>query len=289
MRLLTFIIVTLLGISPAAAQETVKPDPLLVINKFTLSSASKEARVLHYMKSVRAIQTSVVRMPAKKVRDIAEAAIYAQEQTGVDALSMIAMARMETDFRDMILINAPCKFKQRTTRCYADCGMTQHHVRGSLAYVQRECKKLAKNRKYSFLKSAEEIVSRVKWCKARPKWHKPFRRCVLNGYNMGPFYKTVRKCNRRYRCEKMRWDEQREDKDDFHRRLMACQRDRKKCRGRAGYWKQFSCFEYGARNQVRSKRTCRRCDNLRKIRTRFYNGPAKMSPLTAFLFSRISR
>ena len=217
---------------------------------------------------------------------IAEAALSAQEQTGVDANLLVAVGRMESDFRNLILLNTACKYKRRNYNCYADCGMTQHHVRGSYNYVMRECKKLARLPKYSFLKSAQELARHIIWCQDAKhiRYHKPVRRCVLNRYNMGPSYKRRERCNRQNRCGNI--DVSRyESKEVYAYAYQDCKRRRAKCRTRAAYWKKVSCFEYGARHHVRSKRTCRSCYRLHQIPTRFYPPSQKTDNLTSFLFA----
>jgi len=246
-------------------------DPLFTLNTTVPAPGPARVKKLESLKkSIMAIKDPGVPMPPQKVQKIAEAALHAQEKTGVNATFMIALARMESDFRSLILINAPCKLNLRTTGCFADCGMTQHHVRGSRAYVKTQCYKLRRNLKYSFYKSAEEIAHHVKWCQKYKSFSKPLRRCVLNRYNQGPYYKTAYKCKKRYKCHLMRRDLARETKDEYHRRYMSCRRSLYKCYGHAAYWKILSCFEYGARNQIKSKRRCRQCRYLTQIKTRFY-------------------
>jgi len=226
---------------------------------------------------------------------IAEAALNAQEKTGVDATFMVAVGRMESDFRNLILINSACKYRRRTYGCYADCGMTQHHVRGPLKYVMRYCKKLARPRRHrdyaksvklAFRKSAEELARHVKYCNdpKKVRRHLPTRRCILNRYNQGTFYKRMERCGRCWlnpakfiSTEVYRW------------RLQDCKKRRRKCRHTAAYWKKLTCFEYGARHAIRSKRSCRRCYSLAKIRTRFYKSPQTGTHLTSFLFKKTAK
>ncbi len=277
--------------NPPAAKSVgsrVSMDPLLNPRQLTLQGAARKAKIQRLLKALDVLITTGMRKAPKAKLAIVEAALYAQAKTGVDAMLMIALARQESDFRGLTLINAPCKFRRRTRGCYADCGMTQHHVRGSLRYVLRECKRLAKDHKYSFFKSAEEIARHINWCSTHPKYHRPLRRCVLNRYNMGPFYKTPRKCKKMYRCETWKHDGY-SPRQHFDSRLSKCFRDRRKCFRRASYWQQLSCFEYGGRNGIRARRTCRRCRNLKRIPTYFYPRLPRPSSLTSFLFARLSR
>lgn len=219
----------------------------------------------------------------KRRLTIAEAALSAQEKTGVDATFLIALGRMESDFRNLVLINPACKYGRRNYNCYADCGMTQHHVRGNLKYVKSYCAKLAKSPKLSFYKSAEELAKHVAYCTdpKRVKRHLPTRRCILNRYNQGTFYKRMERCSR---C----WYDPKKFVSPLAYQYIYqdCRRRRAKCRARAAYWKKLTCFEYGARHGIRSKHSCRRCYSLAKIRTRFYNPPQTDAKLTSFLFKK---
>lgn len=265
-----------------------KVDPLLklkfVVTEATAKTAAyKKARALRIKelaKSVKAIEDKNqrkrttyyrYRMTPKRREMIADAALYAEEQTGVDAVFMLAVARMESDYRGLTLLNRDCK-KYKRGRCYADCGMTQHHVRGSYKYVMRQCKKLVKKPRYSFLKSAQEFARHITWCQdpKRGKRYKPVRRCILNRYNMGPAYRTSYNCIRTYPCHKYVRPPNIGIWPLYYMRLTTCWRVRRKCRSRAAYWKKLTCFEYGARFLVRSKRTCRWCYKLRQISTKYY-------------------
>jgi hypothetical protein len=215
---------------------------------------------------------------------IAEAALSAQEKTGVDATLLIAIGRMESDFRNLVLLNSACKYRRRNYNCYADCGMTQHHVRGSLGYVMRECRKLSRSPAYSFLKSAQELARHITWCQdpKNARYNKPFRRCILNRYNMGPFYKRAERCDREFRCwsiSKRRYP----TPEGYQYAYSDCVRRRGKCRAKAAYWKKVSCFEYGARNQVTSKRSCRKCYRINQIPVRFYDPLDKDNGLNSLL------
>ena len=202
---------------------------------------------------------------------IADAALYAEEQTGVDAVFMLAVERMESDYRGLILLNRECK-KYKRGRCYADCGMTQHHVRGSYKYVMSQCRKLAKTPRYSFLKSAQEFARHITWCQdpKRGKRYKPIRRCILNRYNMGPAYRTSYRCMKSYPCHRYVRPPNVGMWPMYYMRLSTCWRVRRKCGSRAAYWKKLTCFEYGARFQLRSKKNCRWCYRLPQISTKYY-------------------
>ena len=63
-----------------------------------------------------------LRVQSKRLR-IAKAAFAAEKATGVDAVFLIAVGRMESDFRPLYLVNSGCKNNHRT--CWADCGITQ--------------------------------------------------------------------------------------------------------------------------------------------------------------------
>lgn len=264
----------------------VKIDPILTLKPLSIqtSTAAREARLKGLIESIKAIEDKGLRMSDRYRRKIADAALYAEEKTGVDAVFMVALARMESDFRGLTMINAPCKYRRRTYGCYADCGMTQHHVRGGLKYVERMCKKLARNHRYSFLKSAQEIAGHVKYCNDPKnfKWHQPTRRCILNRYNMGTLYKTREKCNRWNRCGYMQ-PNRFGNYDSYIWAYKDCKRRRRKCRIRAGYWTKLSCFEYGARHKIRSKRSCRYCYSIPQIATRFYDPPQTKPSSPSFL------
>jgi len=285
------------------------PDPLLnlkpVVSEETRKSpeyqAKRKKRVEELIQAIKAIEDRGLNMRDRHRRRIADAALYAEEMTGVDAVMMIAMGRMESDFRGLILLNLHCKAGLRHHSCYADCGITQHHVRGSRASVLRYCKKLIKKPRLSFLKSAQEVARHVKWCKARQhqKWHHPMRRCVLNRYNQGTRYKTIRGCRRKvwsyqysvralgnswrermYPCKYLR-RVRNESVDTWYRGKLACKRKLKKCVSRAAYWKKLTCFEYGARKRVRAKRSCRWCYDIAKISSRHYPIPPASTRVSA--------
>ncbi len=278
-------------------------DPLLTLRAITLKpGAVRQKRVKQLLAGLNAIRDRGLRMSKKRKLQIVEAALYAQSKTGVDAMLMLAVGRMESDFRSLTLINSACKYKRRKVNCHADCGMTQHHVRGSMAYVVRQCTKLKRNLKYVFYKSAQELGRHITWCKGpkNAKKDKRLRRCVLNRYNMGPFYKTKKRCKRWHspwrgaRNLRKYSDESRREYRSRLRKLLktpawkaryrSIMKQQWKCRHRAAYWIKVSCFEYGARNATKSLRSCRRCTSLSYIRRKFYKTPTQVSPLTSFLF-----
>jgi hypothetical protein len=276
----------LVGGAAGGSAASASVDPILTLKPVNpiSTAAVREARIKDLLESIQAIEDKGLRMSDRYRRKIADAALYAEEKTGVDATFMVALARMESDFRGLVMINAPCKYALRSYGCYADCGMTQHHVRGSLIYVQKQCEKLAKNHRYSFLKSAQEIAGHIKYCNdpQNAKRHKPLRRCILNRYNMGTLYKRTERCNRANRCGYLRRDRF-GSKEAYLWAYSDCKKRRRKCRIRAGYWKKLSCFEYGARHKIRSKRSCRWCYSIPKITTRFYDPPQVPATTPSFL------
>ena len=188
--------------------------------------------------------------------------------------------------------------------CFADCGMTQHHVRGSMAYVTRQCDKLKRNLKYTFYKSAQEFARHITWCKSKKNKDMRLRRCILNRYNMGPSYKTKKRCKRWHspwrgvRSLRKYADESRREyrariremlrTPQWKARYRSIMKQQWKCRQRGAYWVKVTCFEYGARNATKSLRSCRRCMALSYIRSKFYKAPTQTSSLTSFLFPRSS-
>jgi hypothetical protein len=187
---------------------------------------------------------------------------------------------VESDFRRITQVNAFCKAGIQQYGCYADCGMTQHHIRGTAKYVNARCKQLAHNVKEVFLLSATEIASHVKWCveHAYQPWFRPMRQCVLNRYNMGPYYKTADGCRKQHNCSSLRVDLARETFDQFSRTLSSCRAQERKCVMRAAYWERVTCFEYGARKQVRSTKSCRWCTDVTYIQRYFYKDAQELSP-----------
>lgn len=203
--------------------------------------AEKDVKLLkRLVAGVTAIRDSGWKLSAKRTLKIAKAALFASKKTGVDPFLLVGLARMESDFRPLVLINADCQGKRPRFRgqyCYADCGITQHHVRGSWYYVHNECRRLRRDFKRSFLKSAKEIASHKVWCKSHMRFDRRLRRCVLNRYNQGTFYKKVPLCTRRsrYPTAKARYS----------------------CRRKAIYWKKVLCFKYGAVNGLSPVRVYR--------------------------------
>ncbi len=227
------------------------------------STANTQTRLAQLQRSVLAIQDTGSQMTSQRALKIAEAALNAEKVTGVDATLLLAVARMESDFKDVMRISTSCYSGKGT--CMADCGMTQHHIRGSKAYVLRYCKTMKYNRKLAFVKSAQELAHHIRWCRKRAnrRWVYPIKRCVLNRYNQGPFYKTRQKCFRNNRC--WRRKDKSETWPEYNKSVRPCYRARAKCVSRAAYWIKVSCFEHGARKVVKPKRNCRRCTRLVKI------------------------
>jgi len=264
------------------------PDPLLVLTPTIQDGADKTeqqqkdrlSKIQSLVKAISAVEDREVGLKDKDKLEIAEAALSAQERTGVDAVLMIAVARMESDFRRIALVNPRCKYGFQQIGCFADCGMTQHHIRGNARYVISYCKALAKNTKEAFFQSATEIASHVKWCHAHAHqpWSRPLRQCVLNRYNMGPAYKTKSKCRKWHSCDTLQRDQQWETVEAFTKRLASCKIQQRRCILRSSYWERVSCFEYGARRQVRSTRNCRWCTDITRIQSFFYKGATPESP-----------
>jgi len=236
------------------------------------------------LKSIKAIEHKSSQMTQTKRRKIAQAAMAASKTAGVDATLLIAIAKMESDFRPARVIGWRCRRKGYQS-CMADCGITQHNISGSPKYVLRRCKKLARDYQLSFTKSAKEIAHHIKWCQRHHKWNRPLRRCVLNRYNSGTFYRTDARCNRRWRycktsCPDSPWNDKRlsdQEKQYQHKRRQQCKnrcfRVKRKCQSRARYWVKVLCYDYGARNGLRSRRPCRLAWSVRDIATKHYRAP----------------
>lgn len=237
--------------------------------------ASRPKRKLTYKRCLRKLKRCYRRAKywQKRREKLVTAALKAEKATGVDATLLLALGRMESDFRPLQLIDAKCGQRLRfggRRACGADCGVTQHRLYGKAQYVRRMCKKYAKDYNLVFLKSAQEIASHIKYCKTNigKKYNHPIRRCVLNRYNQGTFYKTKARCNRYHRCGRLGMTHY-PSKEMWYRAYKNCKKVRRKCRNIAAYWTKLSCFEYGARNKVQSKRSCRRCYSFDSIK-KFY-------------------
>ena len=224
----------------------------------------------HLVAAVKAIEARGSKLTDKRRQRIANAARTASQTTGVDATLLIAVARMETDFRPLQKTTWQCR-DPRFEKCGADCGITQHWIFGGKRWVIRYCKRLANNYTLSFTKSAQEIAHHITWCKKNAGRHAPLKRCVLNRYNSGTFYLTPRRCNRRYRyCLKgcprakrtkdlhLTKPEQQHRLEQYLRCRARCRHTKHKCRARAAYWQKVMCFDYGARNRKRATANCRR-------------------------------
>lgn len=191
------------------------------------------------MEAIEAIRAPHIKLTVRYKRSLAKAALRAYRKTGVDPILMIAIARMESDFRRLIRPGLPCNPKYPKSFCWADCGVTQHHVRGYTSYVLRYCQYLKWNHKESFLQSSREIAYLKKWCKAkRPYyglkkpwtlWDRNYTRCILNQYNQGTYYKRAPRC----------WSRK-------GKRFSQCM-------DLSAYWKKVQCFKYGAERLIRSK------------------------------------
>lgn len=240
------------------------------------STLTDEQRLQQLVKSVDAITTKGMRISTKRKRRIAAAALAAEKTTKVDATLMIAVARIESDFRGLTQVSPKC-LTPGVRSCHADCGITQHYISGKKRWVIKECNRLAHNYKVTMLKSAREIARHVKWCSTHPKYQQPLRRCVLNRYNSGTFYKTKKRCKKRWKPIKI---QRNETWWEYTRRKQRWRRGMKMCYGRAAYWKKVLCFDFGARNLIKPKRSCRWCYSLNSIATRFYP-PATTLPAKA--------
>ena len=215
----------------------------------------------------------------KRREKIVTAALKAEKITGIDATFLIAVGRMESDFRPLQLIDARCgqplPFGGRRA-CGADCGITQHRIYGKAKFVRRMCRKYATDYNLVFLKSAREFAKHVKYCKENSKRNKPLNRCVMNRYNQGTFYKTRNRCKSYYKCNRL-FISHYPDKAMWYAEYKGCKRSKRKCFAIAAYWTKLSCFYYGARNKLRSKKSCRRCYSIASITRDFYV-PQKTPP-----------
>jgi hypothetical protein len=230
------------------------------------STLSDQQRLAQLVRSVDALTAKGFRFSQRYKLRIAQAALAAEKATGVDATLMIAVARAESDFRGLTQVSPLC-VTPGVRNCQADCGITQHYISGPRRWVIKECNRLAQDFQRSFLKSAKEIARHIQWCKTHPKWHQPLRRCVLNRYNSGTFYYTKARCRRRWKPIRI---QRNETYEEYVVRRKRWRRGRARCYGRAAYWKKVLCFDFGARNFRRAKRSCRRCHSLNQIATRFY-------------------
>jgi len=224
----------------------------------------------------------------KKRERIVTAALKAEKATGIDATFLIAVGRMESDFRPLQLIDARCgqplPFGGRRA-CGADCGITQHRIYGKAAYVRRMCKRYASDYNLVFLKSAKELARHVSFCKTNFKSNQPLNRCVMNRYNQGTYYKTRNRCRSSYRCNRM-FISHYPSKAIWYAEYKGCKRGKRKCFAIAAYWTKLSCFYYGARNKIRSKRSCRRCFRIKSIRTKFYPPSKTKKPTEKLLLTK---
>lgn len=229
------------------------------------------------LRGIKALKPSTLHLTDRRARRIMRAIVAASKRTGVDPYLLIAVARMESDFRHNLQMIHPNCYKRRYTTCQADCGITQHYIRGKKAWVLSYCKRLATNYDLAVMKSATELAQHIKYCSGPSglRWHQPLTRCVLNRYNSGPFYRTEKRCRSRYRCSRYSNIAPRGEKPEYvvDASYPRCRRSRSKCYGRAAYYQQVLCFLYGARNGVKERRSCRYCRKLADISTRFYTAP----------------
>lgn len=238
--------------------------------------ATRPKRKYTYKRCLRRLKRCLRRAKywQKRREKLVTAALKAEKATGVDATLMLALGRMESDFRPLELIDARCGQRLRfggRRSCGADCGVTQHRLYGGAKYVRRMCKKYAKDYNLVFLKSAQEIARHITFCKknSHKKFNHPLRRCVLNRYNQGPYYKTRYRCKRIHKCNRIMLKDFGGVKAVWYPVFKACKKRYYKCMNIAAYWTKLSCFEYGARNKIKSKRSCRRCFRFKRIK-KFY-------------------
>lgn len=243
-RILTILVATLAtSASSWARVSNSSADVVPVASVKAVRPGQAVPSIARLVRAIGAIRAPHVPLSMRYKRTLARAALNAQRKTGVNPLLMIAIARVESDFRGIIRPGLACNPKYPKSFCWADCGVTQHHVRGTTAYVLRYCKYLRWSPQHSFLKSAQEIAYLQRWCKVkRPYtrgrltlWDKRFDRCVLNQYNGGTYYRRAWKC----------W------------RLRG--KKRLRCLRISTYWRKVLCFKYGADRGIKSKNDqCRR-------------------------------
>jgi len=218
--------------------------------------------------AIQSIEPEHHRLSERRRERIAKAIISSSQKTGVDPVLLTAVIRVESDFQRIYRLWPNCT-DPKSSRCWADCGISQHHLRGPKNWVIRRCKFYTKNIEASILVSAKEIARHIQFCQTRSK-DRVFARCVLNRYNGGPFYKRRYRCSRRYwgctsACPK--------DERLYNERaacLRRCARRVFKCKTIANYWRRVLCFEYGARNKARPVKNCRNVWDLEKVPTKFY-------------------
>lgn len=285
--LLSLLIGGIAEASPPAQAESAGTDAMPTALKVFVAKKTAPHDEARLAKAVGALKPSTLYMSKRAVAQLVDAVIYASRKTGVDPYFLIAVARMESDFRhDVQMIHPKC-YRAATKNCDADCGITQHWISGPKAWVIRYCKRLVKHPRLAVLKSAEELARHIKFCSGKSRfaaWSlqalqssgapNPMQACVLQRYNSGPRFYHANKCARMYRCrryvdanENTRGAKPRWIPNPTYRR---CAYKRSKCFGRAHYYAQALCFAYGARNGVSEKRSCRRCRDTRKIATDFY-------------------
>lgn len=231
-----------------------------------LTRPDEAEEVKQLVVAVKAIEDRWSRMTDQYRERIARAALKASKATGVDATLLVAVARQESDFQGMQSLHPRCR-DPRYDFCQADCGVTQHHVRGPRRWVIKRCTQLAQDFDESFLLSAKEIRHHIDWCQKNAKWQAPIQRCVLARYNAGPFYPTPHRCSQGHAtcqqtCMPVDWNDPDMDRKQRHYSLRQaclnrCYVAQRKCRFRANYWIGVLCFDYGARRGLKATRSCR--------------------------------
>lgn len=269
--LIYFLFLGLLATTATARQNS--PDSTVAVvvadslHQFTLV-ANKRFSIGELVKTVRVLETegSDRWLTDSKRRQIAKAAWQAAKATKVDPILLLSVARVESDFQRILSVYPRCD-KPGVKHCMADCGVTQHWLHGNPSWVKRRCKQIAQSYKLSFALSAKELAYHIDWCRKHPKRHRPLQRCVLNRYNSGPNYKTVRKCRKYYRLCKQACAAVPGSGSTC---AFRCRREFSKCWNRAHYWRKVLCFRYGALQKKRAKFSCRKIKKLSAIQSRFY-------------------
>ena len=218
--------------------------------------------------AVQAIETKHHKLTENRRNQIDRDIMSASKLTGVDPILLVAVIRVESDFKKIYRLWPECK-DPNSDFCRADCGITQHHLEGPKNWVLRRCRYYVRNVNAVVLKSAEELASHVEYCNSKSRDSTQYR-CVLNRYNGGPFYRTHRKCNRSVRRCRQQCTTDERLYTERASCLRLCRRSYYRCRTISNYWRRVRCFEYGARNGKTPFRNCRTIWRIREIPTKFY-------------------
>lgn len=242
-----------LKVADLSTRETTTTSTIIDAGRVVGVEAEKRMETINKLVlAVKALEFKGLTLSEKSKTEIASAAYDIGKEVGIDPFFLIALSRMESDFLGLMQLSPKCSMPGETF-CHADCGITQHNIHGSRAWVKRECRTLARDHRLAMRKSALEIKHHLEWCKTKShqSWHKPYMRCVLNRYNQGPSYLTLDLCRSR-RKEPWMTDQ------DY-------QKVRKRCLGRAAYWMKLLCFYHGAKTLKPLVRSCRYCFSLKSI------------------------